>query len=180
MFLDFFFKLSPSLFLRSYTIAVPSDIPSGLELVNLAEVNSYCCIVRLNTSFSISTLYAQCLIPKPNMENCVKLERNANYFFTSELSGCQILIYKMPDGDIYIEHNNYYDDSSNYNKHYNDVLSKNPIVIHAIHQVREFTSYGIEYPKEETRCIVGVRNGNNWTFYVKSPTHIDLIEIAYD
>lgn len=180
MFLNIFFKLSPSIFLHSYTIAVPNSIPSGHEYVNLAEVNNYCCIVELNQSYSIFALYAQCLIPEVDKENIVELDRSVDYFFTSEMSGCQFLIYKSANGTIYVEHNNFFHNKANYERHYYQVLNSNPTVIYAIHQSEvSTTEYGIEYPIAETRCIVGVRNGDKWTFYVKSERQINQIEIQY-
>lgn len=163
------FMFNPRSFLTEHFILIHQEIENGLMYVDLVENTKECSLLRKNNSiFTIGSLYAQCLIPRPNQDNPVVLNNEADYFFTPHLSGCQILIYKEANGDICIEHNNHIDHPEYYMFHYLGVALYNPSVfcIHATNHSR--WDYGEGYDIETHECcVVGIRRGSTWTFYYK-------------
>ena len=164
------FMLNPRSFLTKHLILIPQRFENGLMYVDLEKnTEGSSLLIKNNSFFTIGSLYAQCLMPRPNQDNPVVLNNEADYFFTPNLSGCQILIYKEANGDICIEHNNHIDHPEYYIFHYLGVALYNPSVycIHATNHSR--WDYGEGYEIETTDCcVVGVRWGSVWTFYYKN------------
>lgn len=151
---DVFIK-DPLKAFKKWAIAVPENIPHGNQLVSIESINDHTCIIK-----QPGTLNAMCLMPRKDMKNEMLLPNNADFFFTPELSGCQIVIYRDSHGIVNVEHHNSKSDILKYGEWLQNIKNRYPNAISV--------SCGTDYNVENGFSVFGYRTSYGWTFWGKN------------
>lgn len=149
-------------FMRNRVILMPNNIITGINNVSMSPNGNNSCILTNGGS-----LNADCLQPLPNNRNMYQLG-NTNYFFTSVMNGCQLVIYRLANGTIWVEHHN---DIAGGGAAYPGFLA----AVNALHPaiMYKFTP-NVEYNPQTGLLVVGVREAHCWKFYCRD--RLDLLQ----
>lgn len=157
------FRKDPLNFLLKYNLSVVDGVMrTGPQRVGFSADQERVLLRRFDgePNRNDNPLDIYFLLALPDAENHALNfgQTDRNYFFTSTLSGCQVLIYGPDKKNLSIQHNNDLKGVGEYERYFAKIPENNI-------NVRVHNGGMYDITQDDIGNIVGVRNESGWNFY---------------
>lgn len=150
------FKIDIQNFMQNHVVLMPGSILSGSQRVSFKSEGEHTCLL-INKKNGIK---AHCLQPRPNERNRYQLTENNDYFFTPIMNGCQLAIYRLVDGQTWVEHQNDFDGRNTYRVYREQINQLHPAVCYI------FTP-DVNYDSGSGLMAIGQRTPQGWCLWIR-------------
>lgn len=144
-------------FMQNQVVLMPENIPTGPQKVSFESQGEHACLLIKKKS----GVKADCLQPLPNQRNRYQLTGKSDYFFTPNMNGCQLAIYKLANGQTWVEHHNDFDEHHTFHEYI--------IQIDQLHPVKSYIFTPDEhYDPMKGLMAIGQRTPKGWCLWIRS------------
>ena len=143
-------------FMQNQVVLMPENIPTGPQKVSFESQGEHACLLIKKKS----GVKADCLQPLPNQRNCYQLTKNNDYFFTPNMNGCQLAIYKLANGQTWVEHHNDIDNHNTYREYIAQINQLHPVVSYIFTPDKDYVSM-------KGLMAIGKRTPQGWCLWIR-------------